>query len=348
MKENLTEAQFEYPEVTSILNLENKFDTWVEKADYVKLFFLDTKQPKKFKDYLSFQEDNLNTSKQELQEIYQQQGLVEMIKFLSEKSIEHKREQNELGQIAHHEIFGLISFDGKNIHVNDDKEKTSISIEQSFSLLAKHLSEQDIVPDVIEAHSWLMGNDAIRNRIGFEQIEEGVDFNPLAGPEVYGQFVDEKGNLKQKELHYLFQHNEPRYRVTHAQMKVEDFMRRYGKDYIGRNFIIEHDYNHEQEKIMMRDSEKVDDYFRDFNVENWVDNFYTLIKSLPSYQSIAESDELKSFVERLKELEKRKCNIEEVKSGTNTILKELNLEEFFGEHRKNFLDSGKKTEVIYI
>ena len=125
-------------------------------------------------------------------------------------------------------IFEQKDFNKDVKYILEKEAEFEHSLKESLRLLAEHFSKLEIVPNRILVKSWLMGNDALRKKIGFKKISE-QDFDSKRGSEIWGQFIDKDGNLKRKELEFLFKNNHLRYKLTKAGLPFEEFIQKYGK-----------------------------------------------------------------------------------------------------------------------
>ena len=94
-----------------------------------------------------------------------------------------------------------------------------------------YLDKHDEHIDNVYASSWLMDVPAVLYKTGFEVIRkkpftaEVTDISKITnfpfGIELWGQFIDDNGNFKKKELLYLFEKGVPRYKQTEVKISLE-------------------------------------------------------------------------------------------------------------------------------
>ena len=330
-------------ELSFVLENEKEFGSWEEKTEFIKLYFIKNRHPEELVEYKEKLKGKDFIEKGfELEKSYEQEDIVDFIKILNEAYHSAGQENNNLNS-------GILSFDGRYIHINKDEnvETENYSIEQSLSLLAEHLSNQDLVPDYIGASSWLMGNEVIRKKMGFEKKKE-IEFDPNRGSDVWGQFVDDKGNIKKKELQYLFENNEPRYKLTKAEISFKDFMQKYGNQFLDRDFTVEYDFREEQEGKLEQNQRIIDNYFKNFDKANWFQGFYEIACDLPLWRSLLETEKGKIFFDRIAKLEKESIDLDQLKPRVDQIKNDLDFDDFQQEQREKFLVSRNKREKIYL
>ena len=334
-------------DIRSILEHEKEFSSWEEKVNYIKLYFLEKKFPEKLKMFF----ENQSFQKTYFETIYKKNDLVYVVQLMHKIDLDDRNRESEREQENTPMYFGRISFDGKSIHVNKEKKENNsqLTLEASFSLLAEYLSKLEIVPSRILAKSWLMGNEALRKRIGFEKIKK-YDFDPVfQRSELWGQFVDDDGNIKRKELEYLFKNNEPHYKLTKAEISFENFMQKYGNQFLDREFTMEYDFSDEQEEILEKNKRILDNYFaKNFNNGNWFNGFLKIARNLPLYDTILKTDKGELFLNKISELEKRASSLDELKIELGKIKNDLDFSNFFTEKKEEFLRSKNKIEKVFI
>lgn len=118
-----------------------------------------------------------------------------------------------------------------NIHFEDlfeqkkeNPEVTSIFSVDSLSKLAVSIVEKYPQAKGIVAHSWLV-DSVIGKKIGltvYNKIERAPE-----GLEFWGQFIDEKGNIKKEKIQKFIETGVPEYYTADGFINTEDFLRKY-------------------------------------------------------------------------------------------------------------------------
>ena len=362
-------------QIDNLLEQEKEFLNWKDKVKFTSLSFFESKIG--FSDFLEnddslvydyerilsekniFFEDErfveeLGKLKEEILDFYNKHDLLETYKkYFSFRINEIPENQNN--KIEHH-YFGAIELDNKNyIHFNKQgNERQHFNLEESFALLCDYLAEQDIVPSEIHAESWLM-DTSIRERIGFEKISY-VEFNREDGNlglGLWGQFVDEQGNLKEKELKYLFENNKPRYKLTTAKISFENLIKRYGQKYIGQTFetLDQEDYIKEKEKIE-KETKEIGKYLREDLKEKGFEDFYNFVEYKNIWAEFIHTAEGKRLLEIIKffseEMNNRACSFKDLRNYCKAEIAEVQKikTENFDKEVEKFLEQFKKPNKI--
>ncbi len=334
--------------VKFIMENEEKFSSYREKLEFLKLFFMQKNNLNDDLDkHFNYLSEFLNIEKNELEELFIENNndIISFVNVINDRFNKIKSDNQESN--ISDSNFGSISFDGKNIHTNFNKD-FNIKMEDSFKLLAEHFTELDIVPSKIEAYSWLMGNKYIIDKIGFKKVNDDV-FEVNTGISVWGQFIDKNENIKKKEVEYLFKNGEPRYRNTNANISFKDFMERYGSKFLGRKYTIEYDFSESQGKILEDIQRNIKDTLENkFNVNNWFDTFYSFLKESLIWKDIIGTDEAKLFFKKLHEIEKDVIDFDSVIKNMKIIASESGLDVLLKEKSIEFIHSKNFTNEVYI
>ncbi len=108
---------------------------------------------------------------------------------------------------------------------NDEISAVNIFSQDSFRELATSIKENSPNAKYIIGRSWLM-DTPIARRVGFS-VADDSDAYP-SGLMFWGQFIDQKGNVKEKEYADFLETGVAPHQVKLGYIKVADFLKKYG------------------------------------------------------------------------------------------------------------------------
>lgn len=141
-------------------------------------------------------------------------------------------EQKRAGEFAFERGWVKSPFeDVINIHLeelNQQKNKDgtikNIYSGESLSKLAEKIISECPQVKAVVAESWIV-DSPIGRRIGLEVDSKSKDTS--AGIGFWGQFINEKGEIKEEKINKFIETGIPDYYYTKGHIKVEDFLRKY-------------------------------------------------------------------------------------------------------------------------
>jgi hypothetical protein len=237
------------------------------------------------------------------------------------------------------------------VHLNKGvipAESAGSHLQSSLELLCKKFVENKNIPEKVSGESWLMGIPAIRERLGFDiEFEKEFDLEKYDGIALWGQFVDSRGYFKQKEIEYLFENKEPRYKLTRASISISDLFHKYAPQYIGRELdSINDNKSYLEDQRMHEDLEKIKVFFKKPFTDESYQEMWSLIQKEPVWVMMLEKEEKKilgffegakskgvSFVEFAESLPKEDVEF---------------FDTLFNKTKKEYLDSLVETKKVVI
>jgi hypothetical protein len=241
-------------------------------------------------------DEKLKIEKQNVLDSFNSNNIVPFIKEVYPTDSEADNEES----VPANDIVGILKYNfdsrkdgGKNVEIHLRRKDFSdgadgFQFQKSLSLLCDELVKMKRIPKGLIAKSWLMGVDAVRNRAGFEKISE-TTFNPdiYENMSLWGQFLDSKGNLKEKEITYLFEHNIPRYNATEAGINIAGFFKKYGNQYIGKELeTVNMEKLDDEEKRIDQLSKEINNYANEILTDDRYRELMNLIAQHPVSQRI--------------------------------------------------------------
>lgn len=103
------------------------------------------------------------------------------------------------------------------------------SIRKSFKELAKLIKEKYPEAKAIIGRSWIL-ETKLWQKIGFHLLEKDDGKTHAAGYGFWGQFVDEKGNLKQDKIDQLLETGVSEYTVSAGYIPMDEFLGKHLKE----------------------------------------------------------------------------------------------------------------------
>lgn len=232
--------------------------------------------------------------------------------------------------------FGFSPFDASmEIHLDslfDQKHKddsvVNIFSKDSLAKTAEIIIEKYSEVRLLLANSWLVDNNAIRERIGFVAYDQ-VDC-PVNNPGFWGQFIDQNGNINEKRAKTFLDTGVPEFYLTKGFIKTEDFLKKYLPE-DKRGIIDLKELNPEYDKNF---NEMVDTIFNRWNecTISDIDNFFNTNKY---FREFVDKKYGQEFVEYIKEAKEKNIIPRELDKNRFSQIN-YNLNEFFKD--KKFID----------
>lgn len=136
---------------------------------------------------------------------------------------------------------------------NKDDSVSNIFSNESLSALAVQIVEKFPETKAIIAHSWIVGSP-IGKRMKFTVVKEHKEV--VSDSRFWGQFVDDKGKIKEDMIQEFLRTGIPKYLITDGFIKTEDFLAAHlPNDKRGKIKLLDYskesiDFNNDIDKIL--------------------------------------------------------------------------------------------------